>query len=352
MSTVSNIRIKERDSNIELLRIVCMLFILIHHFIVHSLAPDLLVRDGEINTYRVACIIINGFAYVGVNCFILISGYYGIKFKFRSLLNLYCICVFFSLVATLMKTCVTDVTFDKGLLYSIMLPFSHSERWFIKCYVALFLIAPALNKSVQNLGRSEFIFTIVLLTVLNVYLGFFWYQHNVNGYNLVQFIYVYYIGAFLKRFPLKQLNRKHSLLLYISSALLWSLLSVISVRWRVPHWNALCYNNPLVILASVGLFVFMEQIEIKSYTINLIASSVLAAYLIQDIPGGMIYALGNLYNNSYINPLDNMFLKVLSMLVFVVFGSIVTLFFAIVLDRFRLLLMKPIWMLFDHLPLR
>jgi len=96
----------------------------------------------------------------------------------------------------------------------------------------------------------------------------------------------------------------------------------------------------------------MEQIEIKSYTINLIAPSVLAAYLIQDIPGGMIYALGNLYNNSYITPLDNMFLKVLSMLVFVVFGSIVTLFFAIVLDRFRLLLMKPIWMLFDHLPLR
>ena len=85
MSSATQIRIKERDSNIELLRIICMLFILIHHFIIHSLVPDLFVRDGNINAYRVACIIVNGVVYVGVNCFILISGYYGIKFKLRSL---------------------------------------------------------------------------------------------------------------------------------------------------------------------------------------------------------------------------------------------------------------------------
>lgn len=348
MLTKLNKRIKERDSNIELLRIVCILFVLIHHFIVHSLYPDSVTLDGDINTYRVVCIFINGFVYVGVNCFILISGYYGIKFRFRSLMNLYCICVFFTVIATLMKMCVTDVTLNKGLLYSIFLPFSHSEWWFITCYVALYLISPALNKSVQYLGRNEFILTIALLTVLNVYLGYFWHQHNVDGFNLLQFIYVYYIGAFLKKFPLEQLNRKNSLLLYITGALLWSLLSVISVRWKIPHWISFCYNNPLVILSSVGLFYFMTQIKIHSYTINFIAASVLAAYLIQDIPGGMIYALGDLYNGSYIIPLDNMLLKVLSMLIFVVFASLLTLCSAIILDRLRLLLMKPVWKIYDH----
>lgn len=352
MSAAPQIRIKERDSNIELLRIVCMLFILIHHFIIHSLVPDLFVRDGEINAYRVACIVINGFVYVGVNCFILISGYYGIKFKLRSLFNLYCICVFFALLATLMKACVTDVQVNKSLLYTILLPFSHSNWWFIKCYVALFLIAPVLNKAAQNLGRKEFITVIVLLTFLNIYLGYYWHQHNSDGYNLVQFIYVYLIGAFLRRFPLKRLDRKYSMILYISGALLWSLISILSVKWRVPHWVPFYYNNPLVILAAVGLFVFMTQIEIRSVAVNTIASSVLAAYLIQDIPGGLVYTVGDLYNQSFIAPLDNAALKIMSMIAFVVIGATVILFVAFALDRLRLLLMKPIWMVYDRLSVR
>lgn len=290
---------KMRDSNIELLRIICMLFILIHHFIVHSLFPDLLVRDGDISAYRVACIIINGFVYVGVNCFILISGYFGIKFKFRSLFNLYFICAFFALITALMKSFVADVQFNKGLIYSILLPFSHSDWWFIKCYVALFLISPILNKAAQYLNKKEFTTAIVLLTALNVYLGYYWHQHNVDGYNLVQFIYIYLIGAYLHKFPLKILDRKNSMLLYLLGAMLWCLCSVLSVKWRVPHWIPFYYNNPLVILASVGLFVLFTKIEIQSLAINTIASSVLAAYLIQDVQGGLAYALADSYNYSF-----------------------------------------------------
>ena len=349
LPAATDTRIKERDSNIELLRIVCMLFILIHHFIVHALFPDLLVRDGDIGAYRVACIVINGFVYVGVNCFILISGYYGIKFKFRSLFNLYCICAFFALLTALMKSFVTEVQFDKSLVYSVLLPFSHSDWWFIKCYVALFLISPVLNGAARNLGRKEFITAIALLTVLNVYLGYYWHQHNVDGYNLVQFIYIYLIGAFLHKFPLKRLDRKNSMLLYVLGALLWSLCSVLSVKWRVPHWISFYYNNPLVILAATGLFVYMTQIEIRSRAINVIASSVLAAYLIQDVPGGLVYSLAGLYNESCILPLNGEALKILSMVLFVVLASIVTLFLAFVLDRFRQLLMKPVWSIVDRL---
>lgn len=348
LPAVTDKRFRERDSNMELLRIICMLFILIHHFIIHALYPDLLVRDGVMNGYRIACILINGFVYVGVNCFILISGYYGIKCRFRSLFNLYCICVFFALLTTLMKTFVTDVQFDRSLLYTILLPFSHSDWWFIKCYVALFLISPILNKAAQNLDRNEFVTAIVLLTVLNIYLGYYWHEHNVDGYNLMQFIYVYFIGAFLKRFPLKQLDRKNSMLLYLSCALLWSLITVLSVRWRVPHWISFYYNNPLVVLAAIGLFVFMTRIEIRSYAINAIASSVLAAYLVQDVPGGLVYALGESFGEMFVSPLSNEVLKIVSMFALVAVGSVVTLLLAIVLDKFRLLLMRPVWLLYDR----
>lgn len=344
MATVTLTKAKERDSNMELLRIICMLLILVHHFIIVVLYPNLTTHGGEISYYRIACIIINGFAYVGVNCFILISGYYGIKFRIKSLFNLYCVCAFYTVLTSLMKYGLTDLPLNKGFFYSVFLPFSHSEWWFIKCYVALFLVSPLLNKAVHGLAYKEFVCSLVLLTVLNVYWGFYWHEHNINGYNLEQFIFVYFIGAFLRKFPPKLINRKRSLLLYISGALIWSIVTIISVKWRVPHWVSFHYNNPFVLIAAVGLFLYLTGINIHNPCINILASSALAAYLLQDAP---IYSLASCYNRMFIDSLDSEMLRVLSMVTFVLIGSILVYVFSFVIDRIRLLLMQPIWKLYD-----
>ena len=62
-----------RQSNFELLRIVAMLLIVAHHFLIATGRLDYrsgTLRGGEL---------VNSFCVVGVNCFILISGYFGIK---------------------------------------------------------------------------------------------------------------------------------------------------------------------------------------------------------------------------------------------------------------------------------
>lgn len=340
-------KVKERDSNMELLRIISMLLILIHHFIIHSLYPGLLTHDGIINIYRIVCVVISGFAFVGVNCFILISGYYGIKVRLKSLFNLYCICVFYALFAVISKCCMGDVSFNKRLLYLILLPFSHTEWWFIKCYVALFLISPILNAAAEKLSKNEFTYSLILLIVLNIYFGYYWHEHNNNGYNLIQFIFVYLIGAYLRRYPLTKIDKRRSFFLYLSCAIIWSILTIIAVKWRVPHWGALHYNNPLVLLASVGLFVFMSQIDIHSQKINLIASSALAAYLIQDVNGGWVYNCTDSLNAIMIQPMSNLFLKTGSMVVFILVGSIIIYTLSFFIDRLRLWLMKPVWRLYS-----
>ena len=341
----SHPKVKERDSNIELLRIVCMLFILIHHFIVIVLYPGLTVRDGIINPFRFACIIINGFVYVGVNCFVLISGYYGIRFRIRSLFNLYCICVFYAILTTLLRYVVTDIPISRGLLYTVFLPFSHSRWWFITCYAALILVSPILNKAAQNLGYKEFVLSIVLLTVLNVYLGYYWHLHNINGYTLLQFIYVYFIGAFLGKYPPKGLDRKRSMLFFILGSLLWSVITIVSIKWRVPHWTSFHYNNPFVLIASVGLFVFMTTIDIRNHTINTLATSVLAAYFLQDTP---VYSLFRHLNNAFICPLGNDVSRIMAMIASVVFGAALLLGLAFIIDRIRFFLMKPVWWCYNQ----
>lgn len=332
-----------RDSNLELLRIVCMLFILMHHFVDYVFYPDLAACDGNMGWYRAVCVAINGFVYVGVNCFILISGYYGIKLKWKSLLNLYCICAFYALLVALDRCLRLNIPFDKGMLYTIILPFSHSEWWFISCYVILYLLSPLLNKAIEAFSRKEFVLSLVLLTIVNLYFGYYWHQHNVNGYNVGQFIFIYFIGAFLHKYPLKWLNRRKSFLLYVTSAVLWSVVTIASIKWRVPHWCAFYYNNPLVILSSIGLFVFMTTLEIRNPKINAVASGVLAAYLIQDVGDGVIYSLSRMYKNFVELSFESEGMRIVSMLAFVVLGSVIVLLLALAIERFRLLLMRPVW---------
>ena len=76
-----------RDSNVELLRLIAMFFILCHHFINNSLYNFGL--QNELTTEYGVYSILEGFFYVGVNCFLLISGYYGIRLRARKLWAMY-----------------------------------------------------------------------------------------------------------------------------------------------------------------------------------------------------------------------------------------------------------------------
>jgi surface polysaccharide O-acyltransferase-like enzyme len=67
---------KNRDSNFELLRLVCMFFILIQHFITNGLniTGHRLILDGT-GDPNIVGIVSCSFVIIAVNCFVLISGY-------------------------------------------------------------------------------------------------------------------------------------------------------------------------------------------------------------------------------------------------------------------------------------
>ena len=75
----------KRNSNIEILRILCMFLIVLHHVVVHGLAYG----NGTLNS--TASITINQFIIklmsmggkMGVDLFVLISGYFLVNSKFK-----------------------------------------------------------------------------------------------------------------------------------------------------------------------------------------------------------------------------------------------------------------------------
>lgn len=78
---------QERSSNIELLRILSMFLVLMIHYIPSRTLPthDTLAHDTLGTLFDLE---LRSISFVCVNCFILISGYFGIRWKLKSFSNL------------------------------------------------------------------------------------------------------------------------------------------------------------------------------------------------------------------------------------------------------------------------
>lgn len=116
-----------RQSNIELLRIVCMFCIVFHHFLVHAVFPDSLDSDASLNSGNTISIITNGFLYIGVNCFILISGFYGVKLRWKNIASLFIACALYGVLGYLFHLWYNGSSIGKNLIYNSVFIFSHSS---------------------------------------------------------------------------------------------------------------------------------------------------------------------------------------------------------------------------------
>ena len=74
-----------RQSNIEILRIVAMLLIVLHHLCIYGIESGGFIIQA-----------LDSITIIGVNIFLLISGFFSIKLRWSSLLNLFFLCLFFT----------------------------------------------------------------------------------------------------------------------------------------------------------------------------------------------------------------------------------------------------------------
>ena len=279
----------ERDSNIELLRLVCMFLIVFQHCIHGGAFPEIWNTDIMSIEVCVASLLV-GLTYIAVNCFVLISGFYGIKLKLRSALNLYLICAFYALIIYLLHLYIDGAHVGRGLLYASVFCISHSKLWFVKCYVGLMLLSPILNAAMDNISKRTYQWVIGLLTILNVYFGFLWQDavFNSDGYTIANFVYIYMIGGYIRRYVDIEWCRKHRISCtsaYVGSSLLWGI-TMILVHYFPNFGDGLWlwgYNNPFTLIGAISFFLlFLSLPKFYNKTINWLATGTFAVYLVHS----------------------------------------------------------------------
>ena len=71
-------KVKKRDSNLELYRIVVMLLIVAHHYVVNSGIMDKVYTD-VLSAKSLFLLLFGAWGKTGINCFVLITGYFMCK---------------------------------------------------------------------------------------------------------------------------------------------------------------------------------------------------------------------------------------------------------------------------------
>ncbi|WP_158795315.1 acyltransferase [Pedobacter sp. L105] len=280
-----------RELNVELLRIILMIMIVCHHFLMRGRGLHLLYTSGSthIDNHALHGLFIDSFLIMTVNCFIFISGYYGIKFRVKTILSLFIQAITYSIAIDLIYDLCTDGDISMEPIWNGILSIPNGQWWFITAYFFLYLLSPFLNLPKKYLTKFQFLYILGVLTLVNFIVGFTLDPSSLgvlNGYSLFSFICLYFYGQAFNGY----LDFKKGRLFYFSVYLICSLLIFTFFFVGLKYfsvdlaWTAFSYNNPLVLISAISFFFFFKSLKISYTKISFFSSSVLAVYLIHEHP--------------------------------------------------------------------
>ena len=148
---------KARQANIELLRIVAMLMVVMLHYLTKGEAAVSLVENsGALN---MILWFIKALCVVAVNVYVLISGYFLLeaKWKVSRLVSLWLQMMFYSLGVPLVCLLLVVGDIKQWGLYdwiNVVFPIQMEHYWFATAYILLYLFVPVLSAAVQKMEKN------------------------------------------------------------------------------------------------------------------------------------------------------------------------------------------------------
>ncbi|ALS01495.1 hypothetical protein ATZ33_08980 [Enterococcus silesiacus] len=281
-----------RKSNFEFFRILSAFVIVMHHYVVHSEW-----NFGE--TLRMKPIfldIIGSAGKFGVNCFLLISGYFLVNkaFKPKKLLQLWLQVFFYSIGIFFIFAFFGKDHSILNVKNSIVasLPIVFQQYWFISSYVLLYCLAPFLNILVENMNKKQHAaLLIVFFVFLSIKPVISLLVANYGGVESgMWFLFIYFIAAYIKVYP--ESFAKSAKSYFIKSAVVFMIIAFLIALlafYNHQNENALSKSlmmdiqSPLYLLLSILLFCGVKNWNIGSIPfVNLLGSATLGVYLIHD----------------------------------------------------------------------
>ena len=279
---------KERESNIELLRIVLMLLIISHHYVVNSGVMSLIYQNC-FSFKSIFLLIFGAWGKIGINCFLLITGYFMCtsKISLKKYIKLVLQVEFYKIIIFLILYLTGNETYNVLTVLKLFLPITSIKDNFVGCYLAFYLFIPFINILINNINKKQhFILVLLILFIYSILASIPKFNIIINYVSL--FFLIYLIGAYIRLYSIKILENKRVCILITIITILFLISSIIigAFIYQKNNINVIYYlfvdsNKISAIIAAILIFYTFKNIKIKyKFIINTIASSIFGVLLI------------------------------------------------------------------------
>ncbi len=346
--------LKHRNSNLELFRIITMMLIVAHHYVVNS---GLRAYGGPIYTDSMSwrsmfLLIFGAFGKAGINCFVLISGYFMCKSEItaRKFCKLLFEVLFYNIVIWLVFILTGYETFSTSGLIKALLPIKTLSNGFTSCYLVFFLFIPFLNILIRNMSEKQHIMLLLLCSFMYIIIGTIPSLGVTMNY-VSWFVVIYFIGSYIRLYDKEVFSNTRFwgwctvmvFLVSIASVICMTYIGVRLERKGTEYWFLADSNKFLAVVLALSAFMFFKNVKIKnSKFINTVAASSFGVLMIHANCDAMRKWLWQ-------DVLDNVGMYDSDWLLFHAVGSVLAIYIiCTVIDYFRIrFIEKPFFKIWD-----
>ena len=282
-----------RNSNLELYRIIVMLLIIMHHYVVNSGLWDVILQN-KWASQSIFLYLFGMWGKTGINCFVLITGYFmctkdisASKF-FRLVFEVLFYTILFYIVFAIAGYYEVSI---KSSFFLLVRPFRHLRNDFVSCFIVFYLFIPFLNILIKRLTSRQHLLLIILCMLFYSLLPS---MHLIKiSYSYVTwFMVLYFISSYLRFYwddLFEKINTKYKIQntkFWVLMSIFWVTISVLSVFVAIYLNKDFTFfvadsNKLLAVMTSISLFMCFKDLKIKpSGFINTISASVFGVLLI------------------------------------------------------------------------
>lgn len=278
---------EKRNYGIDMLRLVAMFFVVIHHILGHG---------GVLKS-------VTGFNYVvasfiqitvlcAVDCYAIISGYvcyrdndshhYSKYFRFWIPVFLY------SIGITIYFYCVSRGSVVGGDIVKSALPVTMYRYWYASAYTALFFLMPWINLFIRKITKKELNqLVFILFVIFSFYSTFSKMFEDIfglkDGYNFVWLLFLYIIGAWIRRNRISEKLKMRSWIILIIGCIIVTWLQ--NMIGPVAKGVLVSYISFTIVLIAISLVAVFSQLHLNKHIImgvRMFAPAAFGVYLIHD----------------------------------------------------------------------
>lgn len=229
---------------------------------------------------------------IGVNCFVMITGYFSItntSFRLRQVAKIFIEVLFYTVILHfVVKYMLGEENLQSD--WRVFLPIYTNQYWYITIYVGLMLLAPYISSFAIMLTKQQYRVLLIVLLIMNFqYLYGPIYGGN-NGHSLFFFIFLYLLAGYFRLHGINGFIMKHagmlSTITLLGLSLAVILLNIIKVHHgadgMILQGSA---NHGMILFPSVLVFLWFSGKKVDNTILNRlvrISPFMLGVYLIHE----------------------------------------------------------------------